>query len=141
METERLDKLFQQWNRFMYLMLGASITILLIGLGTVLYGREWPGFDNYVGGIWSGIQLMVTPPGFYLLWGRRWKPIPLSSRINTIMGYFAASWINLLAFGVITKAYLSVECILGLLGAAILVVSGYVWFLKRTSSPRDEMFP
>lgn len=141
METEQLEKQFQMWNRFMYMVLGSSITLVFISFGNIVYGTDWPGFGNYTGGIWTSVQFLATPPGFYLLWGRRWKSIPLSSRLNTIFGYFVASWINLLALGLITANNAPSEFNFLILGSAILIVIGYIWTLKRTSSPRDEMFP
>lgn len=141
MDTEQLEKQLQTWNRFLYVVLGSSVTLVLIIFGTIFDGREWPGFDNYVGGIWSWIQLLATPPGFYLLWGRRWKSIPLSNRINTIIGYFAASWINLLSLRFLAETAPATDYYFLLVDSAIVIILGYIWALKRTSLPREEMFP
>lgn len=141
METEQLERQFQMWNRFMYMILGSSITFVLTSFGNIVYGTDWPGFGNYVGGIWTSIQLLATLLGFYLLWGRRWKSIPLSSRINTIFGYFVASWINLLSLWLIASMTPPTEYYLLLVGSAIVMVLGYVWAWKTAFTPRGEMFP
>lgn len=141
METEQLEKQFQMWNRFMYMILGASITLVLLSLGTVTYGTEWPGFGNYTGGIWASIQFLAALPGLYLLLGRRWKLIPLSNRLNTIFGYFIASWLALLSLGFIMETAPATDYYLLLVGSATLVALGYIFALKRTSIPKDEIFP
>lgn len=141
METQQLEKQFQMWNRFMYMILGASITFLLVSFGNLVYGRDWDGFGNYVGGIWSSIQLLATPPGFYLLWGRQWKGTPLSTKTNTIFGYFIASWLNLLSIAFFTDTSPLTEYYILLVGSAIVMLLGYMWTRKRISSPREEMFP
>jgi len=140
MDTDQLEKQLQIWNRFMYMVLGSSITLVITCLGNLFYS-EWSGFENYIGGIWTWIQLLATPPGFYLLLSRRWRLVPLSTRVNTIFGYFLASWFSLLAFGVITANNAPVELNFLIVGSAILIALGYIWTLKRTPNPRDEMFP
>ena len=141
MEIEQLENQFRNWNRFMYMILGASLTFLLVSCGNLVYGRDWDGFGNYVGGIWSSIQLLATPPGFYLLWGRQWKGTPLSTKINTIIGYFVVSWINLLSISFFTETPPLTEYYILLVGSAIVMLLAYMWARKRISSPRDEMFP
>jgi hypothetical protein len=141
MDTEQLEKQFQLWNHFMYVALGSSITLVLISLGDVLNGDRWSGFDNYTGGVWQWIQILSTTPGFYLLWGKSWKTLPLAHRLNTIFGYFVASWFSFLALGLITANNAPNELNFLIVGAAILIALGYIWVLKKTSSPRDEMFP
>ena len=92
MDTEQLEKQFQLWNRFMYMILGSSITLVIISFGNfVIYRNTWPGFDNYTGGVWTCIQPLAALPGFYLLWSKRWKTLPLGNRLNTVFGYFIAS--------------------------------------------------
>jgi hypothetical protein len=141
MEIEQLEKQFQLWNRFMHVMLGSSITLVLISFGTIDYGTDWPGFSNYVGGIWTWIQILATAPGFFLLWGRRWKSLPFVNRLNTIIGYFVASWLSFLALGIITANDAPNEMIFLIVGSAVLITLGYIWAIKKTSVLRDEMFP
>lgn len=141
METHQLEKQFQMWNRFMYMVFGSSITLALIGFGNIAYGAEWPGFGNYTGGVWTSVQFLATAPGFYLLWGRQWKSIPLSLRTNTIFGYFLAGWITLLSLGFITETAPATDYYILLVGSAILIALGYIWTQKKTSIPREEIFP
>ena len=142
MENEQIEKQFQLWDRFMYVALGSSITLVIVSLVNLLNGSRWPGFDNSMGGVWQWIQLLATPPGFYLLWGKRWKTLPLLSRLNTVFGYFIASWFSFLALGlIVTAENAPTELNFLIVGSAILIALGYVWLLRRTSNPRDEMFP
>ncbi|SRR6266498_5036299 len=126
METEQLEKQLSVWSRLLYAVLGSSVTLL------------FSSFDQFLGMVWILLQIAVTSSGFFLLWGKRWKVVPLSKeRANTIFGYFLASW--LLSF------------VPGILGADPLYyisVFGYAIFLliiyKRTQkelSVSDEMFP
>ncbi len=141
METMQLEKQFQMWNRFLYLILGASITFVMISLGNVFYASDWPGFGNYVGGTWTGIQLFATLSGFYLLLGKRWKALPFSNRLNTIFGYFVVGWMNLFSLWLIASMTPPTEYYLLLVGTATMIAVGYIWSLKRTSHPRGEIFP
>lgn len=141
METNQLEKQFQMWNRLMYLILGSSITFVMISLGNVFYASDWSGFGNYVGDIWTGIQLLATLSGLYLLLGKRWKILPFSNRLNTIFGYFVASWINLLSLWLIASMTSPTEYYFLLVGSATVIVFGYIWVSKRTSIPKDEIFP
>jgi hypothetical protein len=141
METNQLEKQFEMWKRLLFMLIGASITFVAIALGTIVYGTDWPGFGNYTGGIWTAIQFLSTLPGFHLLWGRHWQSIPLSSRLNTIFGYFAVSWLSLLSLGLIMSMPPATDYYILLVGGAIVITIAYIWTLKRTSLPRDEMFP
>lgn len=124
METNQLEKQLQTCNRFMYMVLGSSITLLLISLGTITYGTDWLGFGNYAGGILGAIQFLATLPGFSVLWGGRWKPLPLSSRINTIFGYFAAGWLNLLSIGLLMEIAPATDYYFIVAGCAISIIVG-----------------
>jgi len=141
MDTNQLEKQFQLWNRFMYLILGSSITLVPIGFGNILNGDRWQGFDNYMGGIWPWIQILAIVPGFFLLLGKRWKVLPFAHKLNTIFGYFIASWLSFLSLGFVTANNAPNELNFLIIGSALLIALGYFWALKRTSSPRGEMFP
>lgn len=143
METEQLEKQLQMWNRFMYMVLGASITLLAISFGNlVVYRNTWPNFDSYTGGVWTCLQFLTALPGVYLLWDKPWRPLSLSARLNTAFGYFGAGWLCLLALAfIIDPNNAPDELIFIIIGSAILIALGYIWALKRTSTPRDEIFP
>jgi len=141
MDTNQLEKQFQLWNRFMYLVLGSSITLVLIGFGAILNRDGWQGFENYVGGIWTVVQILATAPGFILLLLKRWRALPLVNRLNTIFGYFVASWLSFLSLGLVTANNAPNELNFLIIGSALLIALGYFWALKRTPSPRGEMFP
>lgn len=140
MDTNQLEKQFQLWNRFMYLVLGSSITLVLLSFGFIQNFYRWQGFENYMGGIWTWVQILATAPAFILLLLKRWRALPLVNRLNTIFGYFVASWLSLLAFGLIANDVPN-ELYSLIVVYALLIAIGYIWSLKRTSIPRDEMFP
>jgi len=141
MDTEQLENQFQLWNRFMYIVLGSAITFVVISFGNFLNPRGWTSFANYAAGPWMMLELLATPPGFYLLWHKPWQTLPLQRRINTISGYLIASWLGLVAFGLMIQTDSPTE--LGFLVAcgAILFPLLYIWILKRKPSQREEMFP
>ncbi len=140
MDTEQLGKELQIWNRFMYMALASSITLAVISLGNFFYDG-WFGFEGYAGGIWPWMQLAISPAGFYLLWGKHWRALPIPDRKNTILGFFIASWFTFLSLGFITVNEPLVNFSFLVLGGAILLAFGYINMIKRKSNQRDEMFP
>lgn len=143
MNPEQLEKQIQLWNRLMYMVIGSSITLLLISFGNlVIYRNTWPGFDNYTGGVWTCLQFLTVLPGLYLLWDKPWGPLPLGARLNTAFGYFSAGWLCLLALAfIIDPQNAPDELIFIIIGGAILIPVGYIWLLKRMPNSREEMFP
>ena len=141
MEIVQIEKQFQMWMRFLWMILGASITLACISFGNLVYSHDWPGFGNYVGGIWTAVQLLATLPGLYLLIWRRWRPVPLTSRIHTIFGYFAAGWLNLLSLGLIDETGPATDYYVVVGGSALLLLLGYFWTRRRASISREEIFP
>lgn len=126
METEQLEKQISIWKQLLYAVMGASITLL------------FSSFDQFLGIVWVVLQIAVTSSAFFLLFGKRWKSLPLSKeRANIIFGYFLASWL--------------LSLVPGFLGADSLyyiIVFGYAIFIlvifRRTQkelSVSDEMFP
>ena len=128
METEQLEKELQIWNRFMYMALGAAIAIV----------ASSPNDFSFAGIVWLLLQIAVTPPGFFLLLGKRWKVLPLAKeRTNTIFGYLAASLLLLFVpaiFGADPLYYIFP------IGYLILIVVLYLRIQKKPSDS-DEMFP
>ena len=128
MDTEQLEKELQTWNRLMYMALGAAIALV----------ASSPNDFSLLGIVWLLLQIAITPPGFFLLFGKRWKALPLTKeRINTIFGYLAASWLLLLIPG-----------ILGAHPFIFVFIIGYLLFLvflylriQKKPSDSDEMFP
>jgi hypothetical protein len=141
MDTEQLEKELQIWDRLMYIAVGSSISLLIISFGNFFYGNQWPYFENYAGGLWQWTQIAVTPPGFYLLWSERWKPLPFSSRKITMIGFFVASWITFLSLGFITVNDALIYFNFFIIGIAILITLGYMQTAKRKSNQPDEIFP
>ena len=128
MDTERLEKELQLWNRLMYMALGAAIAIV----------ASSPNDFSFVGIVWFLLQIAVTPPGFFLLFGKRWKGLPLTKeRMNTVFGYLAASWLLLLIPGILGAGPLYFIFVIGYL---IFLLFLYLRVQKKPSDS-DEMFP
>jgi hypothetical protein len=112
----------------MYMALGSVITLVVSS----------PEGFAHVDIIWFLVQLAITPPGFFLLFGRRWNTLPLSKeRVNTGLGYLLASWLSLF-----------VPLLLGAGSAYTLFLLLYTVFLglvyyrvQKKFSNSDEMFP
>lgn len=126
METEQLEKQISIWKQLLYAVMGASITLL------------FSSFDQFLGIVWVVLQIAVTSSAFFLLFGKRWKSLPLSKeRANIIFGYFLASWLLSLVPG-----FLDADSLY------YIIVFGYAIFIlvifRRTQkelSVSDEMFP
>ena len=138
MDTEQLEKELDRWNHFMYMALASSLTLAAISFGN-FFESGWSGFERYMSGLWQWIQLAVTPPGFYLLWSKRWKVLPFQARKNTIFGFFLASWFTFLSLGFITLNETLVSFLL--LAGAIVLALRNTDLMKRKSNQPDEMFP
>lgn len=126
MDTEQLDKQLSVWNRLLYAALGSSITILA------------SSFDQLLGVVWLVLQVVITSSGFFLLWGKRWKNLPLSKeRANTIFGYLFASWLLLFVPGVfgVDSLYYIFVC-----GYTICLLVIYRR-IQRKLLVSDDMFP
>ena len=128
MDTGQLEKQLSVWNKFMYMGLGSVVTLVASSLSNFSHADI----------IWLLIQVVITPPGFLLLLGKRWRGVPLSKgRVNTIFGYLFAGWLSLL-----------VPLILGAGGNYVLFLLIYTvflglfsWRVLSKSSNSDEMFP
>lgn len=126
METDPLEKQLSFWNRLLYAMLGASIALLLSTMNQLL------------GLVWFVLQLTVTATAFFLLWGKRWKSLPVSKeRTNMIFGYFIVSWLLSLFPGFMGADYFY-----------YIIVFGYAIFIlviykrqQKALAVTDEMFP
>lgn len=131
METEQLEqevyqRQLQTGQKLMYMALGSAIAILfhvvdplrdLIILFTLLY---------------------TTWTGFYLLWGKPWRNLPLTeARSKTIFGYLFASWLVACA---IFFSSLVVTSGLFLFTYTVFLLVTY-WRTRKRLSVSEEMFP
>jgi hypothetical protein len=141
MDTEKLEKELQLWDRLMYMAMGAAMVLLVISFRHIDYGDRWPGFQSHAGAVWQWMQIAITPAGFYLLWSKRWKNLPFREKKNTIVGFFLASWFTFLSLGFIMLNYYIVD--LGFLITIVVVLMAlcYAWIRKQSQSQVDEMFP
>ena len=141
MDTEQLEKELQIWDRLMYMAVGSSIVLVIISFGNYTYADRWPGFQNHAGAVWQWMQIAITPPGFYLLWSKRWKTLPFRERKNTLLGFFIASWFTFLALSFITVNYYLIDLGFLITGTVALIALGYTWITKQKPKRIDEMFP
>ena len=128
MDTEQLEKQLPIWNKLMYMALGSVITLV----------ASSPNDFGNVDIVWFLILIAITPPGFFLLFGKHWKAMPLSKeKLSTIQGFLFASWLSLF-----------VPLILGAGSAYVLFLLLYTiflgllyWRVQKKLSNSDEMFP
>jgi len=105
-------------------------------------------FEWYI--VWVLLELLVTPPGLFLLVARSWKNFPMHDRVDVAYGYLATSWIGWFAFGLQTgsdpRNWVNFFDI-GLFVTLIIVAYGALialsyWLLRRTEKIKpEEMFP
>jgi len=126
MDTDRLEKQLSVWNRRMYMALSSAVILLIAS------------FDELRWVAWFVLQILTTSLGFYLLWGKDWRNLPLSKeRINSIFGCFLASWLLLFIPMILAKeACFSVP----LFGYTIFLLIIYLRTRKKLSD-FEEMFP
>jgi len=128
MDTEKLEKQLSVWNRLMHVALGSAITLVVSS----------PNDFSLLWIVVLLIPILTTLSGFFLLWGKRWKALPLSKeRVNTIFGYLFASWLSLLVFLIIDGTYISGSI---LFGYTIFLAVIY-WRTLKQLPVSDEMFP
>ena len=131
METEQLeqevrDRQLQAWQKLMYVALGVAITIL------------FHAFDPLRDLIILFALLYTTWSGFYLLWGKPWRNLPLTeARSKTSFGYLLASWLT--AFAIFAYSWLPPLGLLLLLYTVFLFLT--YWRSRKKLSVADEMFP
>ena len=131
METEQLEqevreRQLQTGQKFMYVALGVAITIL------------FHVFDPLRDLTLMFALLYTTWSGFYLLWGKPWRNLPLTeARSKTSFGYLLASW--MITFAVFAYSWLPPLGLLLLIYTAFLLLT--YWRTRKQLSVADEMFP
>ena len=135
MDVEQLEKRLEFWKHGLFLALGASVTVF----ATTLAGASQVGFWGWYL-VWVVIWLAIAPPGFYLLMSRKWRKVPLSSRLNLAFGYLGCAWLVLFSAGI--RGYLStaIGCITWIIILA-LILGGVYWYLRKKKDKPEEMFP
>lgn len=126
MDTDRLEKQLSTWNRLMYMAVSSAVILLVASIDEL----RWAA--------WFVLQILTTSVGFYLLWGKNWKSLPLSTeRMNIVFGFFLASWLLLFVPVILARQ----SCFLiPLLGYSIFLLIVY-WRKRRKLSESEEMFP
>jgi len=126
MDTDRLEKQLPTWNRLMYIAVSSAVVLLVASIDEL----RWVA--------WFALQILVTSVGFYLLWGKNWKSLPVSKeRINAVFGYFFASWLLLLIPMILAKE----PCF----ATPVFIYSIFLliiyWRVRKKLSESEEMFP
>jgi hypothetical protein len=128
MDTEQLEKQLSIWNRLMYVALGSALTLVFSS----------PNDFSYIGIVWFLILIASILSGFFLLWGKRWKALPVSKeKTSTAFGFLIASWLSLLLMLILDGTYTTgviVFCYTTLLALIY-------WLNRKKLSGSDEMFP
>lgn len=140
MDINTLQKRLEVWKRILFITIGASLTLFVQAMlhyqesQSLIYDMSWYG-------VWFIVQLAAFLPGFVLLWGKHWMQIPLLERLNTIFGYFAVTWFNLLSVGFRIDPYSSKAFNFLWLGCVIALAVGYLWLRRKSLEISNEMFP
>ena len=136
-----LERQMETVQRFLYLALGAALTLLLLVLDDQPYiGR---------GGAILCLMLLLGPPAVSLLMlgSPIWRLLPLGRRINTIVLGLGISWLAFLIFylsslsGFGSPFWLRLTYLL-FTAVYLLLILGSWYFLQRRARAVDEsLFP
>jgi len=148
MELEKFSEKLENWKRWSFVGFGAALTLLLMAILQMHIMHKSLVFEWYI--VWVLLELLVTPPGLFLLVARSWKNFPMHDRVDVAYGYLATSWIGWFAFGLQTgsdpRNWVNFFDI-GLFVTLIIVAYGALialsyWLLRRTEKIKpEEMFP
>jgi hypothetical protein len=139
MEINSLKKGLETWKYFLFINIGASITLLATGLAELpnLSKSYFPGWY----GVWFVVQLASLLPGFILLLGKHWIQIPLRDRLHTIFGYFVITLVNVLSIGLRMDPKSANPLNFFLLGCVLTIGFCYWWLRRKSLGIQNEMFP
>ena len=126
MDTDRLEKQLPAWHRLMYMAVSSAVVLLVASIDEL----RWVA--------WFVLQILVTSVGFYLLWGKNWKSLPLSrERLTIVFGFFLASWFFLFIPMILARQ----ACF----ATPVFVYSIFLliiyWRTRKKLSESEEMFP
>ncbi|MEM4204687.1 MAG: hypothetical protein QXS54_11510 [Candidatus Methanomethylicaceae archaeon] len=163
---EKLESYLPRWEKWLYLILGAAIIMLIQGiiknyenklLTDLMFSLAERGVDVWrflpLYGEWSFIFLS---PWRLLLWlivemaallpaailglHPLWRRVALTKRLDLIGGFLLVGWVNLLALGATDPLNMPDEYNALLILYLLLFGSGY-WFLRRRRDRAEEIFP
>jgi hypothetical protein len=83
-------QLLEVWKHFMWVSVGASVTLLATAAAEIPNTRYEAYFPGWYA-VWFILQVAITPAGLALLIGKTWRTLPLSYRLNTAFGFLAAA--------------------------------------------------
>ena len=151
MDIEQLEKRLEFWKRGLLVGFGASVTLLAITLAESSRDISWGWYFVCV-----VIWLAVAPPGFYLLMNKKWRKVPLSSRLNVAFGYLGCAWLVLLSADVSGFQSCNLMTLTGsgewvcshhiagwdmLTIITIFILGAAYWYLRKKKDKPEEIFP
>lgn len=148
MELERLAQKLENWKRWSFIGFGGTLMLLLIAILQMHIMHKSEVIEWYIA--WVLLELLVTPPGLFLLFAKPWRTIPMHDRVDIAYGYLVTSWLGWFAFGLQTGSDprnwtnffdigLFVTLIIVAYGALIALT---YWLLRQAEKNKpDEMFP
>ncbi len=136
MTIEYLEQQLEKWKRILLLFLGAGLALAASTFG---YMEPYTFSLGWVTA-WVVLQLGTVPVGLLMLFGKDWRQLPLTQRLNTAFGFLAVAWLAWLAIGfrVAGESFATVAFIL-LLGAILAAI--YLVLRRAKAYAPEEIFP
>lgn len=165
--TEELEVRLSRWEKWLYLLLGAAVIMLVQGFIThdentrltgLLFSLDAQGLDAwqfmsqysyqwlpmYVSPwlliLWLVVEVAALVPAAILGLHSHWRRIALSKRLDLLGGFLLVGWLNLLALGAANPLNVS-DAYNVLVIVYLLALGGGYWGLKRRQERAEEVFP
>lgn len=142
MSTESLEQQLEKWKRVLLLLAGVGLTLAISMVG---FERPYTFSLGWIT-IWLVLELGAIPAGLLIFFGKEWRQLPLTQRLNTAFGFLGAAWLGWLAVGLWVYSESSslggsfTRLAFVLLIGAVLAISYLLQRRAHTSSPED-IFP
>jgi hypothetical protein len=150
MTTEPLESKLEFWKHWLFMFVGASLTMMALALTNppnegILRSGHW---NWYV--IWAIVQIAGLPLGLVFLFSRDGRRLPFRERLNAAGGYLIVEWVLFGAFFVKIQSDESGNVFVGLAGlllmagfvaAGLALVVTWAWLARAHSQSPEEIFP
>ncbi len=136
MDIEQLEKQLDTWKQWLLVAAGASATFFITTLVNHPRTDIFSGWYVVLLAFW----LSMTPAGFILLMGRKWRTVPLTKRLNIAFGFLGCAWLVLLTIGIIGIFIGETSCISFLVLFTIILGAIY-FYLRKRNKASEQMFP
>ncbi len=139
MDTKKLERSLEIWQRILLIDTGAVFTLLATGLAD-LPNLDRPYFPGWYA-VWFIVLLATLLPPFLLLLGRHYLKLPLRLRLRPAFSYFALAWFAFLSIGIRMGRDIPAPYIWFMLVSAA-AIGGWYWYLRRRiDKSSHEIFP